>query len=213
MNAKYTIVRECYNRIYSRYSKWARTVRIRERTKYIQYILKTLPKDASVLDIGCGDGSLTTQKFAKRFKITGLDISLKQIEAAKRNNPTSTFVLANVAEIDFPKNTFHGIISFYCFNHIPRSEYKKLFQKIIAWIKPGGFFISSFGIGDCGGTIVDDWLGEKTYFSSFSSETTLSLITKAGFNIKKRKIERDIENKKPVDFLWVSAQKYSNSTR
>lgn len=54
-----------------------------------RYYNLLIPKDATVLEIGCGSGNLLSLLNTK--KVTGLDISEKQIAAARKNVPWGTF--------------------------------------------------------------------------------------------------------------------------
>lgn len=51
----------------------------------LNYIEKQSDENKTILDFGCGTGELTYEIAKKNVNITGLDISLRSIELAKRN--------------------------------------------------------------------------------------------------------------------------------
>lgn len=120
------IVRDTYNDLASIYDKWAESVRTEERQKYLAKIDQKLPKGSRILDVGCGNGLLYTLHLAKSFDVVGIDVSERQIAEAKRNVPGAEFICADVRDQDFESVSLDGIVSFYCFNHIPRTSYGEL---------------------------------------------------------------------------------------
>ncbi len=67
-----------------------------------------IPADASVLEIGCGDGELLSRLRATRK--TGVDLSAVQLERARVRCPGATFVQQAGEELDLPGQTFDFIV-------------------------------------------------------------------------------------------------------
>tara|TARA_Y100000310_G_scaffold337112_1_gene423322 strand:+ start:714 stop:1088 length:375 start_codon:yes stop_codon:yes gene_type:complete len=68
-----------------------------------------LPKNASVLDFGCGPGLPITKELIKRgFKVTAIDISDTMIKEAKKNVPEAKYIQLSMTGIDF---FIHGSLS------------------------------------------------------------------------------------------------------
>ena len=135
----------------------------------------------------------------------GIDVSERQIAEAKRNVPGAQFICADVRDQDFESASLDGIVSFYCFNHIPRSSYGELFGKFHRWLKTDGLLIASFGTGDMAGW-TGEWLGVTTYFSSYREQETVSLVESNGFRIEEEAVETASENGDDVSFLWITAR-------
>ena len=66
-----------------------------------------IPADASILEIGCGDGELLSR--FKNKDVTGIDVSVRQIESARKNVPHGTFYVQAGETIDLA-GTFDYII-------------------------------------------------------------------------------------------------------
>jgi len=198
-------VRSTYNHLASVYDEWARSVRKEERQKYLAKICQSFPDGSRILDIGCGNGLLNTTHLANRFDVVGIDVSERQIHEARRNLPNLEFICADVRDCEFEQASLDGIVSFYCFNHIPRYSYRDLFAKFTRWLKENGLLIASFGTGDTEAW-TGEWLGATTFFSSYNHQDTVSLIESSGFKIEEEAVEMASENGADVSFLWVTAR-------
>src|SRR4051812_12758392 len=58
-----------------------------------EWLIKQLKPGARVLDVGCGTGAPTAQRFADAgCEVTGIDISPTMLELARKNVPEGTFL-------------------------------------------------------------------------------------------------------------------------
>ena len=84
-----------YDRIFLEYG-------LRDELHYYRYIISLLGevKDKTLLDIACGEGILL-EEAKKRgvFKTCGVDISLEALKKARRNSPSSYFILSDGEKI------------------------------------------------------------------------------------------------------------------
>ncbi|HEV8083111.1 MAG TPA: class I SAM-dependent methyltransferase [Chitinophagaceae bacterium] len=85
----------------------------------------SLPKDATILDVGCGLGD-TTLMLNERFPgsaITGLDGDASLIEAAieEKNlfHSNFDFVCSDALHLPFEDNSFDFVFTRYCLHHLP----------------------------------------------------------------------------------------------
>jgi SAM-dependent methyltransferase len=202
------VVAQGYDQIYKEHLDWSQKIRVEERARYTSLLLTKLPPQAKVLDIGCGTGLLTTKVLAQRFQVTGVDISLRHIEMAKETVPNATFIHADVTELDFPPDSFAGIVAFYSLFHLPRAEQAELFRRVAMWLRPGGYFVATLAAKSFTADIEENWFGAATmYWSSYDSETNKRLIQEAGLQIISAEKEAAQEFDKEVTLLWIVAQK------
>lgn len=106
------------------YQDFIVSCRQREQRYYLNVILERLKPGSNVLDIGCGSGVPTTLQLEKQFCVTGVDISLKQIELAKKNLSRTNLVCGDIVSMSFAEASFDGAVAFYSLFHIPRSEHE-----------------------------------------------------------------------------------------
>jgi SAM-dependent methyltransferase len=201
------VVREGYDRIAEEHLEWAQSTREEERARYTAVLLDALPAGAEVLDLGCGAGLPTTRELARRFRVTGVDISARQIELARRNVPQARFIQADITQLDFAPARFDAIVAFYSIIHIPREEQPPLLQDIASWLRPGGLLVMAMGTHSIRVDYDDDFLGVPMYWSTFDSQTNQRLVEEAGLHIVSAREETAEEFGEPITFLWVVARK------
>ncbi|MDP9359547.1 MAG: class I SAM-dependent methyltransferase, partial [Chloroflexota bacterium] len=131
----------------------------------------------------------------------------RSITQARRNVPEATFVHANMTDLDFPPDTFDGVLAFYSITHVPREEHGPLLRKIGRWLRPGGLLVATMGAASLPGDIEEDWLGVPMYFSHHDAETNKRLVQDAGMRLLSAREETSDEDDGPVTFLWVVAEK------
>jgi ubiquinone/menaquinone biosynthesis C-methylase UbiE len=201
------LVAQGYDSIAERYTTWAQRVRVEERARYTQLLHEILPAHATLLELGCGAGLPTTRTLAQRFRVIGVDISAQQLARAKHHVPTAHFIQADMACLTFTRAYFDAVVAFYSVMHIPRQEYAALFRTIASWLRPGGWFLATLGLGDCAASVDLNWLGVSMYWSSFDRATSLHLLGKAGFVVQRACEETADEDGVAVTFLWVLAHR------
>jgi SAM-dependent methyltransferase len=207
------IVARGYDRIAEQYAAWAADVRVEERERYTQLLLKSLPTAAAVLELGCGAGLPTTRLLAERFTVTGVDISERQIALARANVPDATFIQGDMTAIDFDLAAFESVCAFYAITHVPREEHATLLRKIAGWLRPGGLFVASFSNGGGSDGIEDDFLGAPMFFSGYDAAANVRLVQEAGFDIISAIPETDEEFGHPTTFLWIVARTASSEAK
>jgi SAM-dependent methyltransferase len=201
------IVEEGYDCIAERHHEWAQTTRSEERARYTSVLLDELPPGAEVLDLGCGAGVPTTRELAQRFKVTGVDISARQIALARQNVPDAQFVQADITQLDFAPASFDAVVAFYSIIHVPREEQQKLLQDVASWLHPGGLLVAAMGTHSAQVEFEEDFLGAPMYWSGFDSETNKHMVEETGLRIISAQKETMPEFGQPVTFLWILARK------
>jgi SAM-dependent methyltransferase len=201
------IVANGYDHIAETYAGWAAGSTSDERTRYAGILLERLPPGARVLELGCGAGVPVTQALARRFAVTAVDISARQVALAQRNAPTATVLHADMAALSFPPESFDGVIALYSIIHLPRAEHAPLLRSIATWLRPGGLLIATMGVNDMAAGTEDDWLGAPMFWSGFDSATNEALVRESGLRILSAREEAADEDGRPVWFLWIVAEK------
>jgi SAM-dependent methyltransferase len=199
------IVEEGYDRIAERYAAWTGPTLQGPRAAYVSIVLGCLADGAEVLELGCATGVPTTRELATRFSVTGVDLSARHIELAKRHVPDARLEQADMTRLTFPPASFDAVLAFYSITHVPREEQAQLLRDIARWLRPGGMLVASLGAEDDPGSVEEDWLGAPMYFSAFDSMTSKRLVRDAGFELLRADEITEDENGVPVTFLWVVA--------
>lgn len=148
----------------------------------IKWLKRQLPNQAEVLDLGCGSGLPVTRELAKRFVVTGVDISAEQIRRARENVRHATFFHSDILAIDFPLESFDAVVAFYAIFHLPRGEHDRLFRKIRGWLKPGGYFLATLA-QEAEEPYTEEFFGTQMYWSHYGLREYEVMLVEAGFNI------------------------------
>ncbi len=201
------IVEQGYDRIAERYLEGTQRTRAEERERYAQLLLGLVPEGARVLDLGCGAGIPTTRQLAKRFHVTGVEISTRQVELARMNVPGATFVQGDMCRLNFSPESFDAIAAFYSIIHVPQHEQPRLLRDIAGWLRPDGILVASLSTRQTDFGYEEDWLGAPMYWSGFDTTTNRRLVAEVGLHIELARIETADEDGAPVSFLWIVARK------
>jgi arsenite methyltransferase len=167
-----------------------------------------LRPDATVLELGCGTGSLALEMARFSGHIHALDISAEMLRIAREKQ-----VAQGVGNVTFQQGTLDGASPFprehfdsvwaYSILHLVRDR-RHVLGVLFDLLKPGGTFIaSSVCLGD--GWVpyrpllsVMHWLGKAPVVDIYSRETLFRELREAGFV---EAAERDVGAEKTVAFV------------
>ena len=201
------IVAQGYDQIAERYAAWTGSATGEPRERYVDLLEQLLPSGSRVLDLGCGTGALATTRLARRFAVTGVDLSGRSIALARRNLPEATFLHADMTALDLPVGAFDAVVAFYSNIHVPRAEHALLLRSVTRLLRPGGVLIATMGVGTAPGDIEEDWLGAPMFFSHYDADTNKRLIEAAGLRLISARVEATEEDGVPIPFLWIVAER------
>lgn len=96
-----------------------------------------LNQGSKILDLGAGTGLLIDILNINPIDYTGIELSPKMVEKARKKHPNAQFIVDDMHNIPFPNNHFDNAFSLYG----PLSyslKPDKLLKEIIRVVKPGG---------------------------------------------------------------------------
>src|SRR5436189_1645263 len=173
------IVARGYDAIALRYAEWAGRV-ASPMLGWLRDLDARLPDGADVLELGCGRGVPGTRELARRHRVTGVDISAVQIELARHHVPEASFVHADAAELEVAAGSLDAVVALYLFGHIPMDEQRDLIGRIAVWLDDGGLLLATFGAGEAGEDVDEDWLGAPMFFASLEGSSYIPLLRESG---------------------------------
>jgi SAM-dependent methyltransferase len=157
-----------------------------------------------VLDLGCGTGELVTAALATRYVVTGVDISPRSIELARRAVPGADFVVADIATVELPDVSFALVTAFFSLIHLPAAEQAPALARIARWLRPGGTLVATLDAGEAGDSRDEDWLGVPMTWGSIGRADALAALRDAGFSRASAGVEAEQGPGSP-SHLWVVA--------
>ena len=204
------VVAAGYDRMAERYLHWTAASSVRQH--WLDVISAMLAPHARVLDLGCGAGVSVARHLAMHgCRVVGVDGSQQQIMLARQNEPRGTFIVADMASVDFEPMSFDAVTAFYSITHVPRVEHRALLARIRTWLKPGGLFLASMGFHDSPDW-TGEWLGVTMFFSHFDADTNRALVEDTGFLVERADIIAEDEDGEVVRFLWILARRASETS-
>ena len=126
------------------YEEWTREwMAQRTATRDLAFLLPHLSPGMSIIDCGCGPGSITVglAEIVAPGQVIGLDIEPRQLEAAQRlaterATPNVRFEPGSVYELPFPDATFDVAVAHFVLEHV--SDPLRALREIRRVLRPGG---------------------------------------------------------------------------
>jgi 2-polyprenyl-3-methyl-5-hydroxy-6-metoxy-1,4-benzoquinol methylase len=104
--------------------------------------LRKLPKEASILDGGCGMGDWVLSLVREGFDVTGLDLSRKTVAQLQALFPEAKFAAGDIRSTEFPDSTFDAYFSWGVFEHFENGP-QDCIREAVRILKPGGMLFVS----------------------------------------------------------------------
>lgn len=110
------------------------------RQALCETLKETLPDNAAVIDVGCGEGYYTSEiSKANDFEIFGIDISKDALKYASKSIKNSCFAVASAFSLPFAENSADCVLSIFA-----PSSYEE-FHRVL---KPDGKLIKAIPLED-----------------------------------------------------------------
>jgi SAM-dependent methyltransferase len=181
VSAWIAVNREGYDRIANDWDAARQAFYGRERA-YLDTLLGGLPVPSEILDLGCGTGRpLGEYVIARGHRLTGVDQSGRLLERARERFPGAAWLEVGI-ETFVPAATVDGIICWDALFHIDRSIQSALFEKMAAWLSPGGRLMITVG-GSEHAAFTDTMFGETFCYDSHPPDVVRAMLERAGFRI------------------------------
>ena len=155
----------------------------------------SLPSDATVLDVGCGDGARTLANLPTGS--IGLDVSRRGLELARETVPDARLVQADATAIPLSDESVDAITAYHVVFHVPRDEHPNVYREFARVVRPGGTLLMTLPGGRFE-TVREGWMGGRMFFSAPGRTETLAQLRAAGFE--------DLRTTTAADPLGTSAE-------
>lgn len=156
--------------------------------KYLTKLRQKLPRGATVLDVGCGDGvPVDRELLAKGFEVVGIDISPVQVARAQKNCPGGEFIVRDMQDLRAGEYQVQAVVSFYAIFHTPRGGHAEILDKFASYLPRGGWLLVTMGDTEWEGTTV--FHGAPMWCSQYGAKKNCELVEKAGFRVALNEID------------------------
>lgn len=153
--------------------------------KQFEQFANRLPKNTSVLDIGCA-GGIHVPLFlgiGRHLRYTGIDISNSFLKIARSRYPQLKFLQANILdETSLPKKKFGAFWAGAVLMHIPYADWSRMFTNIEQHMKPDALGYLSLPTVHPSGPRANN---DSRHFTIFDAKTQRQELKKRGWTIEK----------------------------
>jgi SAM-dependent methyltransferase len=159
-------------------------------------LLAELQPGSSVLDLGCGCGVPVARRLAQEgHRVTGIDISERQIERARSLVPGATFRVADMAHRNFEPASFDAVVALYSLIHVPLAVQPSVIEQVADSLVDGGLLLATVGWEAWTGSD-SNWLGGgvEMWWSQTDQATYRSWLEAAGLEVTKGSFVSDGES-------------------
>ena len=180
------------------------------REKILLFREKYLTRNKmKILDAGCGPGNHAAYLYSLNhsYQITGIDLSDKMIELARKNAPGCHFIKGDIRNLDSDIK-YDAVIASFCIVHLSNNELIAFMPKLNRLIYKKGYLYLSFIEGNQVGFMKPDFLDDRVYFHYFEREDITNLLIDNLFKIREL-LEYDYleENGSALKEIFIFAQR------
>jgi 2-polyprenyl-3-methyl-5-hydroxy-6-metoxy-1,4-benzoquinol methylase len=148
-------------------------------------LLSTLLPGSRVLDLGCGCGVPVARRLVEGgHRVTGIDISERQIERARKLVPGATFLVADMTRRVWEPASFDAVIVLYSLIHVHLADQQSVIEQVSDCLVDGGMLLATVGWEAWTGTD-GDWLGSGVgmWWSHADQATYRTWLEAAGLEV------------------------------
>lgn len=135
-----------------------------------------------VVDVGCGPGRATGYLADLEVEVSGIDLSPRMIELARREHTELSFAVGSLLDLPCAPGSLGGVVAWYSLVHTPASLLPAAFAEFYRVLQPGGLLLIAFKVGDQQKTLTNGYGHEIDLdVYEYPVELMTDLLAKAGF--------------------------------
>jgi SAM-dependent methyltransferase len=149
--------------------------------------IASLPRGASVLDLGCGSGSPVAKHMAANgLRVTGVDSSATLISLCRERLPDHEWLVGDMRSLHLSRQ-FEGILAWDSFFHLTPDDQRRMFDVLARHAAQSAMLM--FNTGPARGESVGEYRGDPLYHASLSLDEYRVLLSDAGFDVVAHAVE------------------------
>ncbi|WP_425005020.1 class I SAM-dependent methyltransferase [Mycolicibacterium sp. S3B2] len=135
-----------------------------------------------VLDVGCGPGTVTAYLAAKGIEVSGIDLSPRMIDHARRLYPQCTFTVGSATDLDLRPASLGGILGWWSLFNLPRNILPAVLASFAAALRPGGQLNVATHVGNDDVERAEAYYGVPVQWTTYQwqPEQLIALVQQAG---------------------------------
>ncbi|WP_180112583.1 class I SAM-dependent methyltransferase [Acinetobacter sp. YH12131] len=150
---------------------------------WLDRLLRYLPAQAKILDLGCGSGRpIAAYLLQHGHQLTGVDSSDTMLEMAREHFPSQCWIEADMRSVELSQH-FDAILAWDSFFHLTPNDQRCMFEKFAQWSTANTVLM--FSSGPAAGEAIGEMFGEALYHASLSQDEYRQLLKDYGFKVVK----------------------------
>lgn len=180
-------VRESYDRVADAYVELA--VGRLEAEPWLRAVLAAFAESVRglgpVLDVGCGPGTVTAHLTELGLDASGVDLSPRMVEHARRQYPDLRFSVASATELDLAPASLGGVLGWWSLFNLPREALPSVLRTFAEALVPGGQALVGTHVGDSDVPRIEGYGGLPVSWTThlYRPETLAGLLVDAGLEV------------------------------
>jgi len=182
------MVRESYDRVADNYVEMVATTGIGDIRTHpwlkaaMDAFAGTVAPIGPVLDVGCGPGTVTAYLAERGIEVSGVDLSSRMIEHARRLHPHCTFTVGSAIDLELRAASLGGVLGWWSLFNLPRNVLPTVLASFAAALRPGGQLIIATHVGDDDVERTEAYNGVPVQWTTYQwqPEQLIVLVQRAG---------------------------------
>ena len=135
-----------------------------------------------VLDVGCGPGTVTAYLADRGVEVSGVDLSPRMIDHARRLHPRCKFAVGSATDLDLRPASLGGILGWWSLFNLPRNVLPPVLAAFTAALRQGGQLIIATHAGDKDVERTEAYNGVPVQWTTYQwqPEQLIALVQQAG---------------------------------
>lgn len=139
-----------------------------------------------VLDVGCGPGTVTAYLAERGVDVSGVDLSPRMIEHARRLHPECAFSVGSSTELELAESSWGGLLGWWSLFNLPRDVLPRVLSSFARALMPGGQLIIATHVGDGDLPRTEAYGGVPVRWTTYrwQPDQLAALVEEAGLRVK-----------------------------
>jgi SAM-dependent methyltransferase len=152
-----------------------------DESAWLERFITLVPKDAAILDIGCGSGEPIARYLIDRnFAVEGVDASPTLISICRERFPKQHWQVSDMRNLALGR-IFGGLLAWDSFFHLSHDDQRRMFAIFKLHAASGAALM--FTSGTSHGVAIGSYHGEPLYHASLAPEEYRTLLEANGFRV------------------------------